>query len=756
MTTPTSIGYAPQSHVASQPGGARDLLDQLKASLGHEAAAEPAGDIFARLRAGLAAGTFGGRPLTGDCPNALVTLLERLAWQGSMRRFAEAMPHFCDAFDETEMCNVLARLGYRMQVVEGYAHDVDTRLLPLLVVGHDGVMSVLVAREGAAGLLVGADGVERNVPLAGLSGRLLHFTHYSEMEQGGAESDRESFLGGIARRFRRPLMQMLALTLMIDLIALAGSFAVMAIYDTVIPAQALDTLYILAIGVLTASALEAGLRIAKAKAVGYVSGRLDYLISTRLFAKLLSLPLELTGTLPVGAQVSKLRQFDALREVFIGPFVRIALELPFIFIFLVALAFVAGWMALVPVALALVFGIAAMLILPSLRRQSATAARLTSERQTLLLDTFAQMRAIRAARCEDAWMGRLREVCGRAAIAQHRTAQISAFLQGLSAAAVPVSGVAAIALGSLSVMGGTMTVGALVAGMMLIWRILAPLQQALLTAVRFTEIAQSCTQLDQFMAIRGEANQVQDLPFRQSVRGTMRFQDVSFRYPRATEPALSGINLTIPPGSCVAVMGPSGSGKSTLMRLSLALFHPQGGAVLVDGVNLRQFDPTLLRSAIGYVPQLATLFHGTLAQNILLAAPDATMAEIERICADVGILDTIRDLPEGFDTRVTDLGKEQLSAGFRQGFALAQALLRRPTMIALDDPAQYLDPQMDQAFTRVLQNLRGQCTVLMATHRPSHAALADRILVLDRGRVAAFDTPDVVLPKLQRMNAHAI
>ncbi|MFC7553425.1 ATP-binding cassette domain-containing protein [Pseudoroseomonas wenyumeiae] len=185
----------------------------------------------------------------------------------------------------------------------------------------------------------------------------------------------------------------------------------------------------------------------------------------------------------------------------------------------------------------------------------------------------------------------------------------------------------------------------------------------------------------------------------------------------------------------VAVIGAEGAGKSSLLLLVAGLYRPQGGVVRIDGHDVRAFDPAVLRRSIGWVPQRPELLYGTVAQNLRLAHPTASDAELRRAAAEAGVLEAIETLPEGFDTRVGDNHSGHLPRSILLRIALAGALLRDAPILLLDEPVAGLDDACAKAFTDVIAARRGRCTILMATHRPSHMRLADRVLRLRDGQV---------------------
>lgn len=731
-------------------GTARGLLQHLRSRLEAPESARSGHDGYYReLEDQLRGGAFGTGPMDGPALSALPVLLRLLDWRGSNRVLAEALPHDGGVFDDIALFDVLARLGMPTRPWRHSLTALDTRLCPVAIIRRDGGIDIVTSIDGGTADLVSAEGLRRQAPLSSLSGDALTFARDNGVP--GESQNNRSFLGDLVWRLRGSLGLLLFLTLLINLVGLVAPFVMMAIYDSVIPARAFDTLLAIVIGVLIAALLEVVLRSVKARIVGFLSGRIDFLVSTHVFAKLLSLPFETTATIPTGAQVAKLNQFENLREVFSGPLLAIALELPFMLLVIIGLLVLAPQLMIGPLLVAVIFLAVGAAVLPALRRRSAESGRLAAERQAMLLDTFSHMRAIRAARAADQWGRSLEAASAAATLAQKRVVYLSSLLQSLAQMAVPLAGVATITFGTALVFSEKLTIGGLVAGMMLVWRLLGPLQQLFLTAIRLSEIAQSLNQLNQFMALRPEGSGAPVFPWQRQISGELKLTDVGYRYPRASEPAVVGVNLVVQPGELVAVMGSSGAGKSTLLRIILGLIQPQGGTVYLDGVNLKQFEPAAARAAIGYVPQAATFFQGSIIQNMRLAAPAVPLADIRSALAGVGALETIELLPDGLETAIADADHNTLSEGLRQSLALAQALLRQPRLLLLDEPAQALDPKLDAALVTTLKSLKGKTTMIMVTHRPSHAALADKVAVIDRGRLIGVGPPDQVLPKLERM-----
>ncbi|PWW00620.1 ATP-binding cassette subfamily C protein/ATP-binding cassette subfamily C protein LapB [Hoeflea marina] len=683
------------------------------------------------------AGKFGGVALTGDAPSAMLAILEELNWPYSIDRFARCMPHFPVQFELIEIRGCLAQLGFVSQTRLLSLDEVSVQILPALVqVGE----SLSVLRLASTGLIVAIDpktGAERAFKR---NSRCQIVSFSAQAVDDKVSASRQPWLATTLRRFTPEILVLLGLTAVINTMVLIVSYSVMSIYDKVIPAAAYDTLAAIMFGVALASGFELSFRMLKARLIGRVTGRLEYLLSTAIFSKLISLPIQMITNTPVGDQIGRLRQFETVRDLFAGPFVAVGLEVPFVILFTIGLFIIAGPLGFVPLVLMICYGIVGAFLVGPLRRQNQIAAQKRRAHYQTALETVSNLRLIRSLGCEESWLKQLSAKAAESAKAKRRAGMTQRLLTTLSGAGVPVAGTATVVIGAYEVMAAEMTVGMLIGAMIIIWRVLAPIQQLFLMLSRYAEMAQMMAQIDGMMRLPS-STQVDKGLVKRSFSGQISFDRASFRYQGAPQGTLQGLSFTIRPGMFVAVKGHSGSGKSSLLRLILDLYQPQVGSVQIDGVNVRQIPSENLRAAIGYVPQNPMIFHGTIAQNLRLSAPAASDDKLRCICGEVGLLPAIDSLPRGMDTLLDHARQETLPGGFRQALAIAQALLRESSILLLDEPTKTLDYDLEDALLACLQRRRGTTTIVMVSHRPSHIRLADRVLCLDRGQVTSFDPP---------------
>ncbi len=680
----------------------------------------------------------------------LMPLLEALRWRGSPRDVAEALPHFANSLDLVDLRNVLVTLGFESHCERTSLDRIDCRFLPCLYVQKDGDAYVLKSfEEGKFLAFSGAANRDCELPPTRTRGEAYFFTDVNTDEANAAIPANESWFGALVRRFRRTVYSLLVLTFVLNLVALAVPLFIMVVYDKVIGAHSIETLPFLAAGILVALLSDVVLRLVRARVVGGVAGRLDYILGAEAFKQVLSLPPAATERSTVGAQVSRLKEFESVRDFFTGPLATVVLELPFLIMFLAVIAALGGLIALVPLLMIGAFALVGWVLLPRVRESVANAGRARLERQGFLVETLANLRTVKAAAAEQVWRDRFRALSASAVMGNYGTAKRSVWLQTSAHLLMTLSGIAVLGFGTFKVLAGTMTVGGLIATMALVWRVLSPLQAGFLAFSRLEQVKQSIRHIDQLMKLRPESQVGKSSLLGKSFGGRVVFDRVSFRYAADTDPALLGASFAAKPGELVAILGQSGAGKSTLLKTAAGLYYPQAGAVSIDGLDIRQIDPVEMRRAIAYVPQTSSLFYGTIAQNLRLSVPTASDEDLAEAAAEAGLLHTILDLPEGFETRIGHRTRTQLPFGFAQRLIIARALLRRAPIMLLDEPATNLDEGGDRVLMDLLERLKGRCTILMVSHRPSHIRLADKAVVLEQGIVQFVGTPDEAIEFIQ-------
>ncbi|KAF0113092.1 MAG: ATP-binding cassette subfamily C bacterial [Rhodospirillaceae bacterium] len=571
----------------------------------------------------IAARTLGGFTVQSDFAACLLPLLTALGWHGQPRDVAEALPHFADTLDLTGLRNVMGTLHFASRSFRSTLATIDSRLLPILFVPDHGPALVILRHDPESitvfnGETAALNTVSWTVSWNATKGTAFCFT---PLEPETRSQQTGGWFWTVMARFRILAWQVFGLTLFLNVLTLAVPLFSMAVYDTVVATRSTLALIEFTVGVLLALAAE---------------------------ARILSLAPAYTERATVGSQVARIRDFESVREFFTGPLATVFIEVPFAVFYVIVIGILGGILAVVPmVALALFVALGA-LVQPMVRQTVRAASHEGSKRQEFVVEVLSKMRALKCCAAETIWLQRYRDLSARAAMAGFKTAEISSMVSTLAQMLTVAAGVATLALGVHEILAGTLTVGALIATMMLVWRVLSPLQMGFVTFTRFEQIAASVAQIDALMHLKPEREARSVSHFVKRLQGRVSFSRVSLRYAAEADPALVGVSFQTEPGEVVVVTGANGSGKSTVLKLIAGLYPPQAGAVRLDDLDIRQIDPIVLRLSIGYVPQTCNLFHGTVAQNLRLAKPTATDDELEWAMDQTGALKDILALPNGF------------------------------------------------------------------------------------------------------------
>ncbi len=535
---------------------------------------------------------------------------------------------------------------------------------------------------------------------------------------------------------------------LINCFAIASPLFIMNVYDRVVPNNAIETLWVLALGVATVFVFEFIMRNLRTYFVDVAGKNADVIIASRLLEQLMAMKLSSKGP-STGAMANNLREFESLREFFTSGTVVTLVDLPFIFLFITVIWMVAGPVAFIPlVAVPIVILVGAILQFP-LRSIIERSHRESTQKHALLVETIDGLETIKAAAAESRVQRAWERFVGLTAESSGKARFISGLATTFAQVSIQLVVVAVVVYGVYLIGAGEITMGALVAATILTGRALAPLSSIAAMLTRLQQSRVALRSLDSIMKAPVERSPDQSFLHRPRLSGQVEFQKVDFSYPGQELRALESLSLRIKAGERVGILGRIGSGKSTIARLMIGLYEPAEGAVLMDGTDIRQIDPADLRRNVGYVSQDNYLFFGTVRDNISFGAPHADDQTILRAAHVAGVTDFLRRHPLGFDLQVGERGMS-LSGGQRQAIVVARALLLDPPIIMLDEPTSNMDNSSEAMFkTRLEQILPGK-TLLLITHRSSLLTLVERLIIIDGGKVVADGPKEEVLAALKR------
>jgi ATP-binding cassette subfamily C protein LapB len=547
----------------------------------------------------------------------------------------------------------------------------------------------------------------------------------------------------------RPLyVDVLFAALLANLFALGMPLFTMNVYDRVVPNLAFETLWVLAVGLVLMLVGDLVLRTMRGRFVDLASSRVDVKLSAFIMEKVLGTRMEQRPA-SAGSFASNLRAFESVRD-FIGSATVVAfIDLPFSVIFMVTIAWI-SWMMLIPLVVgALIMLLYSLAVQGRMHELAETTFRASAQRNATLIEGLVGFETIKALSAESVIQTKweksaalLARVGAQLRLLSSTASSSSAFVQQLVNLAIVVIGVYAISNREL-------TMGGLIACTMLASRAMAPVGQVSGLLVQFHTASTALTSLDEMMKREVERPSDANYVSRGRLSGAIDIRNVSFSYPGQTAPSLHNLNFKIKAGEKIAILGRIGSGKTTLEKLILGLYQPTEGAVLVDGIDLRQIDPAEVRRQIGYVQQDIMLFYGSLRENITLGAPLAQHADIVRAAEIGGVLTLVNHHPQGFDMVVGERG-ESLSGGQRQGVAIARAVINDPPILLLDEPTSSMDYSSEEDIKQRLTAYAKDKTVLLISHRTALLDLVDRIIVMDGGRIVADGPKEQVITALRQ------
>lgn len=703
---------------------------------------------------------------TGDAyAGCLCALAVRFRPDITARQLAWRLPRHDNAFDLADVQNSLARLGFKSELIRCRIRDLDARLTPCLLTplqSSDGQFTepkVIDRGWSATGepelrLIDGLTGETRRLaldePEAGETADILVFTPVAlsaKASRGGAAGDETSWwLTQIFSRFGPNLRSVMAIGFALNLLAMSAPLFVMLAYDRVLGPQASEPLIFLAVGAFIAIGSEAALRHARSQSLAALTSRMDYLVGTAQFQKLLRMPTGMIEKTGVSSHLARLKSFESVRDFFSGPVLISTLEIPATLLSFLVILSLGGPLVLVVLGAVLVYAAAALFLWRAVSKAIVFAAKENSIAQQFRLETLQKLESIKLDGLTRHWREKNRELSGRATVALESVQSLGAIGEIVGGAIGSATALAMLGVGAQLIWSGQLSMGELIAVTMLTWRAVAPFHSLCSVIPRFEQTRNAIGQIDQFMATDSEEVLAVDLAQPIGLRGGVSFVSTSLRYSAEAGPVFMGLNLEARRGEVVAIAGPDGSGKSSVLKMILGLQPPLTGAVRLDGFDIRQLDLRDLRTNIAYAPQQVALFSGPLSDNLRVSAPIADDEALWDALDQAGARADVEALPGGLDFEIDPASKRGLSRLLVQRIGLARALLRQTSILLIDEqPASALRSGLDDDIRRIVAAARGRRTVFLVTNRADLIRLADRAVGFRIGATPVVGGPDKVL-----------
>lgn len=572
------------------------------------------------------------------------------------------------------------------------------------------------------------------------------FTFDQRAPSVGKVKVRHWFWGALVEN-KRIYRDIMVAAFVVNMFALAMPLFTMNVYDRVLPNRAIETLWVMALGISMIFIGDLILRTMRGYFLDWASTRIDIKLTASIMEQVLGIRLEQRPN-SVGSFASNLRAFETVRDFITSATITTLVDIPFGLIFIIVMAWI-SWPMIIPVLLgAVIILIYSFSVQTKMHDLSETMYRASAIRNATLIESLVGLETVKALGIE----GHMQRKWEHSA---HFLTEVSSKLRLLSSSInngamtmQQLINISLVVLGVYLVINGELTMGGLIACTMLASRALVPISQTAGLLTQYHNAATSLNSLDDVMQKPVERPADSTFLSRPVFNGDIEFREVSFSYPGAEINALTKVSFKIKAGEHVAILGRMGSGKSTIHKLILGLYQPTEGAVLIDGIDARQIDPAELRRSVGYVQQDTQLFYGTMRENLTIAAPHVDDASVIAAARVGGIDEFVNAHPKGFDMLIGERG-ETLSGGQRQGVGVARAFINKPAILLLDEPTSAMDHSGEDAIkTRLAENAANK-TLLLISHRSSLYALVDRIVVIDSGRIVADGAKEQVTDALR-------
>lgn len=621
----------------------------------------------------------------------------------------------------------------------------DHRACILLEWTQDGEARVRFPESGEAANLLSREALEQDY--SGITFFIKPVFNFDARSPGSGQLKTTHWFWGVVLQNWRLYRDSLIAALLINLFAIAVPMYSMTVYDRVIPNRAEETLWVLSIGVLLILIFDLVLKTLRSYILDTAGKRIDVTLSANIMERVLGLRMT-DRPASVGSFAANLRAFESVRDFVASATITTLVDLPFIAVFLLVIVWISPWFLLPLLACIATLLVVSLIAQQKLHELVEVTQRATAQRNANLVESLVGIETLKFMVAESSFQRKWEH--STVFLAQNSTKLkfISTATLNISQALQYLASVLIVIVGVYLLMENKVSMGGIIAATMLGGRAMAPFSQIAGLLMQFHNAKSGLNTIESHMKMTPERPEQATFLHRASFQGAIEFRNVTFVYPGQENPALRNVSFKLQAGEKVAFIGRVGSGKSTIQRLILGLYTPTEGAILIDGIDLRQIDPAELRRAAGFVSQDVQLFYGSLRENIALGAPFANDHDVFMAADIAGVTEFANRHPRGFDMLIGERG-ESLSGGQRQAVGIARAVLNDAPILLLDEPSSGMDFQSEDQLKAQIGHFSKGKTLVLVTHRTSLLAMVDRLLVFDNGQLMADGPKAQVVEALQ-------
>lgn len=693
--------------------------------------------------------------MTGSADHLLTCLAYLTKHYGHARSpesIIAGLPYTQKGMGPELFCEAAQKLNFRAKVTKRKIKDIPDEVLPVVLV-LSGNKAVILNNKDGENYQIYDPEEDRSGPVnakdinARYSGYAI-FVHPENAETKNAADDdkRRHWFWGVVFENKPIYRKVIVAALLINLFGLVGPLFIMNVYDRVIPNNAMETGWVLGIAALTIFVFDFIIRTLRGYFIDLAGRRIDVIVARRIFDQLLNMKLS-ERPASSGAFANMLREFETVRDFCTSATLTAVVDLPFSLLFIFVIYILAGPIALILLAIMVIVAAAGFVLQIPLKGLVRESMKTAEARHGLLVETINGLETVKAMRAD----GRMRANYGTYVGESAAIGQTSRFYAGMAGNIATFlqqsASIIIVLFGMYMVQDGSLTMGALIATVIMGGRAITPIGQMASLITRYHTVRGSLKTLNHLMAAKVERPVGKNFLHRPDLTGHITFDRVSFAYPNTDRKILDGVSFDIKAGEKVGIIGRIGSGKSTITKIISGLYDPTGGDVFADGTDYRQIDPADLRRNIGYISQDTVLFAGTIRDNITAGYPHATEDEILYAAKAAGVHEFVSRHPMGYDAPVGERG-DGLSGGQKQCIALARSIITSPSILLCDEPTNDMDIQAEDNFIKLIQEESKDKTLILVTHRNALLRLVDRLIMIDNGKVIADGPRDKIVAVL--------
>ncbi len=653
-----------------------------------------------------------------------------------------------DIFSNDNIVRAGKKIGLNISLAKQNLKDISTLTLPVMIVFKNGATALFMGFEGDNAKIMLASSkdslheIGKEIIESEYSGYVFYLgKSFKKYHEHTNKNDKGHWLWHTLKLSLPIYRDILLASFVVNIFALASPLFTMNVYDRVVPNFATYTLWTLAIGVIVVILLDGVLKFLRTHFIEIAAKKSDIIISSKIYERVMNLKMEVFPN-NVGAFASNLREFDSVKNFLTSSVMLFLVDLPFTLLFLGVIYYIGGALVIVPILLMSILLLYTFAIKKPLFKAIEASFEESTRKNAILIESIAGLRDIKLLNATGKFQWSWEQIVGSLANKGIKARYLSSSISTLTGILVSLDSILIVAFGVYLIHDGLLSMGGLIAVVILASRTIAPIGQVAALISQFEQTKVAYNSLENIMNLQIEIKDEKEFLKLDEIKGELEFKNVSFTYPNTQKPALNNISFSIKQGEKVAFVGRNGSGKSTILKLLSGFYNPSEGTILLDKLDLNEFHPSFLRNEFAIMPQDFTLYTGSLKENIVLKNPIASDLDLLKALKIGALENFVQNSKYGLNMPIYEKGAN-LSGGQRQSIALARSFIRDFKVAILDEPTSFMDGLSEQMVASSLHEHTKDKTLVVASHKNSLLALVDRVIVVDEGKIIFDDKKEV-------------